>query len=68
MTTVPAPTHDPLDGELVPACDDHRAYSELVVALMEVWDCSMPAAERKMEAYSLGQCEYLIRERWGVFE
>jgi hypothetical protein len=63
---VAPPAHDPLAGELVPEADSHRAYGALVTALMEVWDCSKPAAERKMESYSLAQCETLVRERWGA--
>lgn len=66
--SVAPPIHDPLESELVPECDTHRAYSELVVALMEAWDTSIPETERRMEPYTLGQCEYLIRERWGVYD
>lgn len=58
-----------------PVCDDmfevlesdsHREYSELVVSLMEVWSVSMPEAEKRMENYSLKQCETIIKERWTV--
>ena len=66
--TVEPPIHDELESELVPECDNHRSFFELKTSFMEMYDCSMPQAERKMEQYTLAQCEYLIRERWGVYD
>lgn len=62
--TVEPPIHDELLVETVPEADHPRAYSELVTSLMVVWDCSMAEAERRMEPYTLGQCETIIREFW----
>lgn len=62
---VPPPEHDPLDGP-VPEADRHRPYRDLVVALMETWDVSKPEAERRMEQYTLEQCEWLALRRWGA--
>lgn len=66
--TIEPPIHDPLESELVPECETHDSYGELVIQLMEAWDTSKPETERKLEQYSLGQAEYLVRERWGVFD
>lgn len=66
--TVAPPIHDPLDSELVPECEQVSDYDDLVAALMEAWDASKPDTERKMESYTLAQCEYLVRERWGVYD
>ena len=65
---VEPPPVDELLHDDVPECEYVRDYRDLVVSLMEVWDVSMPEAERRMETYSLAQCEWLIRNRWGVFE
>ena len=65
--TVEPPIHDDLSG-LVPKTETHRACSEFVVSLMECWDTSKPETERRMEQYTLEHCEYLIRERWGVYD
>lgn len=66
-TAIDPPAHDALfDGEEVPECDKPRKYFDLVIGLMEAWDVSKPEAERRMEAYTLGQCEWLLRRRWGA--
>jgi hypothetical protein len=62
--TVEPPQCDSLLRDVTPECDDHRAYSELVTALMECWDSSRPDTETKMEQYSLEQCEWIVRQRW----
>ena len=66
--TVEPPIHDELESELVPEAESHREFFEIKVDFMEMYDCSMPEAERKMDQYTLNQREYLIRERWGVYD
>jgi hypothetical protein len=68
MSTVDPPACDDLWHDDIPECSNVRDYDDLVIALMEVWDVSKPEAERRMEPYSLGQCEWLIRKRWGVYD
>lgn len=61
---VPPPDHDrELDGE-IPEADHPRDTRDLITGLMVVWDCSRPEARKRMEPYTDGQCEHLIREYW----
>lgn len=66
---VPPPLHDrALEGEAVPSVATTRSIDDLVPALMEVWDCSKPAVERRIDARGLdaGQCQWLVWRRWGA--
>ena len=62
MTVEPPMNHEL--NEEVPECDTHRPYSDLRGALVEAWDCSYLESERRMDKDTLGQCEWIIQQRW----
>jgi len=62
--TIDPPNHDEIFYDEIPEKDYHREYSEFVVGLMEAWRTSKPETEKRMEQYSLEQCEWLLHKRW----